>query len=84
MFVYRDKEPVLGRIWQRLTPLKKQVYRNSTTSTVFLRQGIKFNMAAHKYHSVVQKLISEYKNPVGKTNPAANKMRTNHSCRSTP
>ena len=65
MFVYCDKEPVLGRIWQRLTPLKKQVYRISTTSTVFLRQRIKFNMAAYKYHFVVQKLISEYKNPGG-------------------
>ena len=65
MFVYCDKEPVLGRIWQRLTPLKKQVYRISTTSTVFLRQRIKFNMAAYKYHSVVQKVISEYKNPGG-------------------
>lgn len=41
-------------------------------------------MAAQKYHSVVQKRITECKNPAcGKVNPAANKMRTNDSWRST-
>ena len=41
-------------------------------------------MAAHKYHSVVQKRIKEQKNPAcGKANPAANKMRTNDRWRST-
>ena len=41
-------------------------------------------MATHKYHSVVQKRIKEYKNPAcGKANPATNKMRTNDSWRST-
>ena len=41
-------------------------------------------MAAQKYHSVVQKRITGSKNPAcGKVNPAANKMRTNDSWRST-